>query len=222
VIATQRHAFGSCGHCSVRVDNLDRGRRRAVSRRVRRSSIVNISDVWCLIEQARSELDQAALDADEVAQRMAALLSQREPAEIVAFAQPLWDLLAQSYRADLWAAAYVINGGASDDGFDYFRGWLIAQGETVFHETLADPDRLADHPIVVQAAVNGEDLRGEDILAVAWNAYLAGTGQELPSNAYAIRYPQLDRDWDFDFDDEAEMRRRLPRLTALYYQPAEA
>jgi hypothetical protein len=25
--------------------------------------------------------------------------------------------------------------------------------------------------------------------------------------------------WDFDFDDEAEMR-RLPHLTDLYYQPA--
>ncbi|MFV2008312.1 MULTISPECIES: DUF4240 domain-containing protein [unclassified Micromonospora] len=183
---------------------------------------MNVSDVWCLVEQARSELSQAALDADEVAQRMVALLGQRKPAEIVAFAQPLWNLLAQSYRVDLWAAAYVINGGASDDGFDYFRGWLIAQGETVFNEALADPDWLAGHPIVVQAAANGEDLWCEDILAVAWNAHLAATGQELPSNAYSIRYPQLDRDWDFDFDDEAEMRRRLPRLTGLYYQPTEA
>jgi Protein of unknown function (DUF4240) len=189
---------------------------------VRRSPIVDISGVWRLVEQARSESDEAVLDADEVAQRMAALLGQREPAEIVAFAQPLWDLLAQSYRADLRAAAYVINGRASDDGFDYFRGWLIAQGETVFHEALADPDRLVGHPIVVQAVANGEDLWGEDILAVVWNSHLAATGQELPSDAFTILYPQLDRDWDFDFDDEAEMRRRLPRLTGLYYQPAEA
>jgi hypothetical protein len=29
---------------------------------------------------------------------------------------------------DQWGAAYLANGGCSDDGFDYFRGWLIGQG----------------------------------------------------------------------------------------------
>ncbi|MFC6020102.1 DUF4240 domain-containing protein [Plantactinospora solaniradicis] len=183
---------------------------------------MDTDDVWRLVEQSRSESDEAVVDANEVAQRLVALLGQHEPTEIVAFAQPLWDLLAQSYRADLWAAAYVINGGASDDGFDYFRGWLIAQGQTAFHQALADPDSLASHPTVTQAAAEGEDLWGEDMLGAAWNAHLTATGQELPSDAFAIRYPQLDPDWDFDFDDEAEMRRRLPRLTELYYQPAEA
>jgi len=186
------------------------------------SSLVDTGDVWRLVEQARRELDEAVVRADEVAQRMVELLAPREPAEIVAFAQPLWDLLAESYRADLWAAAYVINGGASDDGFDYFRGWLIAQGQTVFHQALADPDNLAGNPIVVQAAAAGEDLWGEDILGVAWSAHLAATGQQLPPKAVTIRYPQLDPDWDFDFDDKAEMRRRLPRLTDLYHQPAQA
>ena len=36
-----------------------------------------------------------------------------------------------SYRWDLWGAAYLANGGCSDDGFDYFRGWLIGQGRKV-------------------------------------------------------------------------------------------
>ena len=80
--------------------------------------------VWRLVEQARG--DTGGDDAEAVAARMTALLAQREPAEIVAFVQPLWDLLIASYRADLWAAAYMINGGASDDGFDYFRGWLVS------------------------------------------------------------------------------------------------
>lgn len=183
---------------------------------------MDTDDVWRLVEQARNELNEDTAEADEVAQRMAALLARREPAEIVAFAQPLWDLLAESYRADLWAAAYVINGGASDDGFDYFRGWLIAQGEAVFRQAIADPDSLAGHPIVARAAADGEDLGDEDILGVAWNAHLAATGQELPPSAFTIRYPQLDPDWDFDFDDESEMRRRLPRLTDLYYQSVDA
>ena len=177
---------------------------------------MNTDDVWRLVEQARAELGHRAADAEAVAERMTALLARREPAEIVAFAQPLWDLLALSYRADLWAAAYVVNGGASDDGFDYFRGWLVAQGRATFEQTLADPDSLGGNPIVVRAAAEGEDVECEDLLSVAWTAHLAVTGQKLPAGAFTIRYPPLDPDWDFDYDDGDEMRRRLPRLTALY------
>ena len=32
------------------------------------------------------------------------------------------------YRCDLWAAAYLIGGGCSDDSFIDFRAGLIAQG----------------------------------------------------------------------------------------------
>jgi hypothetical protein len=177
---------------------------------------MDTKDVWRLVEQARA--DTGGGDADAVAGRMTALLAQREPTEIVAFAQPLWDLLVASYRADLWAAAYVINGGSSDDGFDYFRGWLLAQGQAVYDQALTDPDSLADLPAVLAAAEEGEELEGEAILSVAWDAHLQATHKELPADAFTISYPQLDPDWDFDFNDEVEMRRRLPRLTALYYE----
>ena len=53
-------------------------------------------------------------------------------------------LVAQAHRWDLGAAAYLMRGGYSDDGFDYFRGWLIAQGRSRRERALADPDSLAD------------------------------------------------------------------------------
>ncbi|QIQ04326.1 DUF4240 domain-containing protein [Streptomyces liangshanensis] len=148
---------------------------------------------------------------------MAALLARRSPQEIVATQQVLWDLMADSYRNPLWAAAYVLNGGCSDDGFDYFRGWLIAQGRTTFERVLDAPDSLAELPDVRAAAGEGADFDCEEMLSVAWNAHLAVTGQELPADAFTIRYPDLYRDpaWNFDFDDEDEMSRRLAALTAL-------
>ena len=45
---------------------------------------------------------------------------ERSPEEIVAFQRVLDELMDESYRADLWGAAYVINGGCSDDGFEDF------------------------------------------------------------------------------------------------------
>lgn len=46
------------------------------------------------------------------------------------------------------AAASLILGGCSDDGFEYFRGRLIAQGREVFERSVADPDSLADLPVM--------------------------------------------------------------------------
>ncbi|MFK0258402.1 DUF4240 domain-containing protein [Streptomyces sp. NPDC090445] len=166
---------------------------------------------WTLIEAARAEAAP-----DEVAERAARLLALRPPAEIAAAQQVLWDLLAESYRSPLWAAAYLINGGCSDDGFDYFRGWLLTQGEAVFAAALTDPDSLAGHPAVRAAAQDGPELEDEDALALAWTAYERATGRELPSDSFTIRYPPLDPSWDFDFDDTAELAARLPRLTTLF------
>ncbi|MEU5810381.1 DUF4240 domain-containing protein [Streptomyces sp. NPDC047718] len=166
---------------------------------------------WKLIETARAEAAP-----DHVAAHAAQLLALHPPAEIAAAQQVLWDLLAESYRSPLWAAAYVINGGCSDDGFDYFRGWLLTQGEAVFAAALADPDSLAGHPAVREAAAEGLELWDEEALSIAWTAYEQATGRELPADSFTIGYPPLDPAWGFDFDDRTETAARLPRLTALF------
>ena len=53
-------------------------------------------------------------------------------------------MLAEAYHWDLWGAAYLINGGCSDDGFEYFRRWLVLQGRDVFQAAVSNPDTLAE------------------------------------------------------------------------------
>uniref|UniRef100_A0AAU2JQI1 DUF4240 domain-containing protein n=1 Tax=Streptomyces sp. NBC_00049 TaxID=2903617 RepID=A0AAU2JQI1_9ACTN len=166
---------------------------------------------WKLIETARADAQ-----AQEVATRAAELLAGYPQPEIAGAQQVLWDLLADSYRAPLWAAAYVINGGCSDDGFDYFRGWLLTQGEAAFEAALADPDSLAAHPAVREAAQEGLELWDEEALSIVWTAYESATGRELPADSFTISYPPLDPAWDFDFDDTEQTTARLPRLSALF------
>lgn len=126
--------------------------------------------------------------------------------------------MVDSYTNPLWVAAYIANGGCSDDGFDYFRGWLIAQGREAFERVVADPDALAELPIVQASAANGVDLEGEDMLGISWNAHISATGDQLPPSSPTIRYRELDPTWNFDFDEHDEMTRRLPRLAALYLE----
>lgn len=176
---------------------------------------VDPNTFWKLIADARAGVPDPT-DCCAVVHRATSLLAARPPAEIVAAQQILWDLMADSYRHPLWAAAYLINGGCSDDGFDYFRGWLLTQGAEVHRAAVADPDSLASLPVVVAAAESGAEFECEAALSIAWDAHLAATGMKLPEDAFTIRYPDLDPDWDFDFDDGAELAARLPRLAALY------
>lgn len=63
--------------------------------------------------------------------------------DLEAFGQAFERAQRNAYRWDLWGAAIIINGGASSDGFAYFRNWLIAQGRDIYEAALADPDSLA-------------------------------------------------------------------------------
>ena len=56
------------------------------------------------------------------------------------FEKILRTLEARAYRWDVWALAYLLQGGCSDDAFEDFRGWLILQGREVFEGAIADPD----------------------------------------------------------------------------------
>jgi Protein of unknown function (DUF4240) len=106
---------------------------------------------WQLIEAARVQAADPG-DGEAVAVRAAVLLAVFPREEIVAAERVLSGLMADSYRTSLWAAAYVINGGCSDDGFDYFRGWLIARGREAFDQAVADPDALANLADIRSAA----------------------------------------------------------------------
>ncbi|MFF4153768.1 DUF4240 domain-containing protein [Streptomyces sp. NPDC001651] len=170
---------------------------------------------WQLIEDTRAPISGPG-DGQDVARRASAELALRPAGEIVAAERALWGLMADSYTTPLWAAAYLINGGCSDDGFDYFRGWLIAQGREVFERAIADPDTLAELPVVRACAAGGGCLENEDVLGIAWNAHLAATGEQLPDGAFTLRYPALAPGWDFD--DRGEMARRLPRLAGFFLE----
>ena len=173
-------------------------------------------DFWTLIDQARTGADG---DVEAVAERATALLAARDVDDIAGFDRHLRRVLAASYRVDLWGAAYLINGGCSDDGFDYFRGWLLTQGRATFAKAVAEPDSLAELPVIRQAAVTGEEFDAEAMLSIADDAYRRATASDLPADPNPVPVPELGEFWDFD--DEDEVRRRLPRLAALFLEPPQ-
>jgi hypothetical protein len=151
---------------------------------------------WNLINKSR----RSSTDCDEQSEKLIDLLQNYSPEDIIDFHRLLKECLFESYRWDLWAVAYIINGGCSDDGFEYFRGWLIAQGREYFENGLKSPESAAKR-------VKGDEVECEDILYVAYEAYQRKTGQELPS--IELQYPSepIGTKWNED-----ELDKLYPKL----------
>jgi Protein of unknown function (DUF4240) len=164
---------------------------------------------WALIQAARAATGG---DCRAQAARLVAALGQHPVGEVLDYDRIEGQLMAESYRWDLWGAACLIGGGGcSDDGFDDFRGWLLGQGRANWQAALADPDSLAAHPQVRVRRPDQEladPLWCDDMLYLAYDSYRALTGQELTVEVAGMhpRPPELRQDWDFD--NAAEMRHR--------------
>lgn len=95
---------------------------------------------WGIV-QAAHDRSLGAMDRKcAIVRASVAALSKTDAA---AFAALFAHYLHRAYDHKLWGAAYVINGGCSDDCFYDFRSALISRGRRAYERALADPDGLA-------------------------------------------------------------------------------
>lgn len=110
-------------------------------------------------------------------------LGNLSPDEIVQFDKTFTLLMARSFSYKLWEPVYSLNGGCSDDAFEYFRSWLIAQGKNKFYWTIKYPRLL----FLVGVKEMIENYEGFGYCA--FNAYQSMTGRNLPEHQ-DIEYTQ--------------------------------
>jgi hypothetical protein len=171
-----------------------------------RSFCVDDQRFWAIIESG----GRKALGDPE--RQLAAVrkgLKKEPPAEVRDFQRLFNRKMADAYSWDLWGAAYLINGGCSDDGFAYFRAWLISQGQEVYAAALGNPDSLAG-----LMDTERDDYEFEELWGVAQEVYQELTAEEMPAVAYPEAAKPKGKRWDFD--DDEKMSRRFPTLAKLY------
>jgi Protein of unknown function (DUF4240) len=162
---------------------------------------------WQIIERAaKSEHDpEAHLQALHTA------LGGLTLDEIIAFEVAFRRYLNQAYTWDLWGAAHVIHGSCSDDGFEYFRRWLVSRGRRIYEAALADPDSLAQLD-----APPGPDgvWEFEEIYYVAGGAFeeKGGEGDVRDHSELEAGLGGPPPSGDPFAEDEAHLARRYPRL----------
>ena len=148
---------------------------------------MNTDQFWNLIETAGEGTTDSSVLIDRLKNALASLPAE----EIQDFETQLNQRLTESYRWDLWAVAYIVNGGSSDDGFEYFRGWLISQGRAYFEAALRDPQRAAD-----RAEFDANEC--EDIIYVAASIYKEKTGEYPPPPENPIPLEPAGEPWEED------------------------
>lgn len=126
---------------------------------------------WSIIGQTTELEANTDAQSSALSRALGALSSD----EIVAFEAAFQRQVNRAYTWDLWGAGYVAHGGMSDDGFEYFRRWLISKGRGVYERVLANPDDLAD----LLAADSEGSLEFEAFAYVAGTVWTAKTGQSL-------------------------------------------
>jgi hypothetical protein len=119
---------------------------------------VEVDHFWAIVERVSRPAD------------LHAELGNLPDDEVLEFEHRHAAFMDQAYTWDLWGAAYVINGGCSDDTFEYFGSALISRGRDVFERALADPDSLADEQL-------DDEEKWEDWMSPTMHVVHARTGK---------------------------------------------
>lgn len=160
---------------------------------------------WKIIDSTRKEAEG---DPDAHIDLLCERLQTFEPDEIVEFDRIFNEYWARAYTWDLWAAAYIIGGGCSDDGFMDFRGWLISKGEKAFEKALADPESL------LRVVREDDECQYEGFQYVASQAWEQKTGKgmdDFPARRESHPATPLGTPWS-ESNESDELQRRFPKL----------
>jgi hypothetical protein len=195
------------------------------------SDVVEIETFWQLIEESRryspGRGDREAFLRDR--------LASFQPGDIVRFQVHLDRTCESAYSWDLWGAAMRIFGGwCSDDGFEYFRLWLIGRGREAFERAVARPDALGDLPEVQRLVgrhrrtwdSDTEWPEWESLDYLASEAYERATGEDdecdegfydaVDAELGAESFSRDPRGTRWDARDEAAAEQRVPVLARMF------
>jgi len=186
---------------------------------------MNVNQFWSIIEEAKKTSVGDFASHECITDNLASL----DERDIV-----LWQNIFSAYlelacKRKLWAAAYIMEGGCSDDAFMDFRYGLISGGKKIYLNALNDPDALADLDIdcfsdelIGYAAMNAFNEKidqpgaGWDFIEDAMSANLLSEQLKAEISSEIKYAKDIDAEWGgLNKAEEIidnELRALLPRL----------
>lgn len=178
------------------------------------NQMIDEDKFWAIIEKSLKETNNQ--EDQEI--YLISALEKESPQEMLGFRLRTDKLMYDSYTSNLWCANYIISNGVADDGFDYFRCWLISRGKDAFYKVQENPEYLIN---LVENEPKTYDFEG--FWHVAMNAFKNMTNQEL--NPYLDyenfktndeNYPILEFNWNVD--EPKTMEKICPLLFQKFWK----
>lgn len=110
---------------------------------------MTIDQYWDIVDRVHRASEG---DMDAKCDLLGEELRKLPAAEVKSFSEHFDDCDDKAYSWELWAAAYLIGGGCSDDTFSDFRASLISTGRETFEQVVSNPETLADMNLTEEAA----------------------------------------------------------------------
>ncbi len=177
-------------------------------------AMIDENHFWEIIDKSKKNTK----NLDEQEQYLINELINLPQHEIIGFYHRVNKLILDSYTSNLACAGYLMNGGLTDDGFEYFRLWIISRGKNVYYGALENPDILIDE-------IRGNDnfYEFEAFMYVAANAFKRKTGNNLYDHldkkipySDGLNYPTIEFSWDENKSES--MKSICPRLFGKFYK----
>jgi hypothetical protein len=134
------------------------------------SEMLEDDKFWLIIDNSLKK----SSNQDEQEKILVGEIEQLSPKEMIGFRLRTDKLLYDTYNSQMWCAGYIMNGGCSDDGFEYFRCWLISRGKNTYYKTKSNADYLVN-----EISKGSEIYDFESFWYVALTAFKNKTGKEL-------------------------------------------
>ncbi|WP_162356544.1 DUF4240 domain-containing protein [Metabacillus mangrovi] len=181
-----------------------------------RKSCFTEADFWNVLKKAKTKGETQ----EQQLEWLVAHLAEQPLEDLITFDEILARIFIKSYQSQLWAASYIITGDSSDDRFDFFRAWLLFQGEAVYESAIQNPESIIP---VLQALEEKEEVpQFEDLTYIGALAFEEKTGQnenlyytlydEVVLNSYIEPYIEL----DWSEADTENLSIRFPSLWERY------
>jgi len=169
---------------------------------LRHYAIMTLDQFWDIVEKVHRD---SGGDMDRKCELLESELRRLSLEEVRSFHRHFDDCEDRAYTWELWAAAYIIGGGCSDDAFSDFRATLISTGRQIFERAVADPQSLADMDYDAESA----HYEGYQYVPTKVERELGG-GQRSP------RFQPLPAEPSGNSWEEDKVAELYPKLAAKY------
>jgi hypothetical protein len=180
----------------------------------RTADMLDEDKYWGIIDKSL----KSTKNQDDQEQYLISEIEKLTPKEMIGFRLRTDYLLYHTYNSEMWCAGYLMNGGCSDDGFEYFRCWIISKGKDTYYNAKANPDYLINK---VEEGAEFYDF--ESFWYVALEAFKRKTGKDLydyiDNDNFKTKegsYPQFEFNWQEDKPES--MRKICPKLYSKFIE----